>query len=186
LDLMKYNPIIDIEVGARVPDFILVDENDKTIRLSDLRGSPAVLYFYPKDSSAGCTQEACDFRDVYHDFRELDCAIYGISPDTKEEHAIFSQEHDLPFELCVDPDLNMVKAFGVWGEYQLDEKEAEVAKEFGFNVDDNLKTWGVVRSTFLIDKDGILMHKWVNVNFRGHASSVRDQLNTSFKFDIAF
>ena len=80
----------------------------------------------------------------------------------------------------------MVKAFGVWGEYQLTEQEAEVAKSFGFKVDDNLKTWSVVRSTFLIDKDGILMHKWVNVNFRGHASSVRDQLNTSFKFDIAF
>ena len=183
---MKYNPIIDIEVGARVPDFILVDEKDKTIRLSDLRGSPAVLYLYPKDSSAGCTQEACDFRDVYHDLRELDCAIYGISPDTKEDHEIFSQENDLPFELCVDPDLNMVKAFGVWGEYQLTEQEAEVAKSFGFKVEDNLKTWSVVRSTFLIDKDGILMHKWVNVNFRGHASSVRDQLNTSFKFDIAF
>ena len=86
---MKYNPIIDIEVGARVPDFILVDENDKTIRLSDLKGSPAVLYFYPKDSSAGCTREACDFRDVYHDFLELDCAIYGITQTQKKSMRYF-------------------------------------------------------------------------------------------------
>ena len=97
-----------------------------------------------------------------------------------------AKEHDLPFDLCVDPDLNTIKGYGVWGEFQLNDSEAEYAKGFGFDISENLRAWSVVRCTFLIDKNGILVHKWMNVNFRGHASSVRDQLHKSFKFDIAF
>lgn len=186
MELLRYFPENNIEIGGKVPDFILVDRENRTLRLSDLRGSPAVLYFYPKDGTSGCTAEACDFRDVYHDFLELDCPVYGISPDNMESHQEMAQEHDLPFDLCVDPDLGMIKNYGVWGEFQLNEKEAEYARGFGFNIDESFKVWSVVRCTFLIDKDGLLVHKWMNVNFRGHASSVRDQLHKSFKFDIAF
>ena len=186
MDFLKYEPEAQIEIGARIPDFILIDQEDNTLRLRDLAGSPAVLYFYPQDKSSGCTEEACDFRDVYHDFLELDCPVYGISPNNKESHREFTQENNLPFDLCVDPDMSMIKNFGTWGQFQLNDPEADYAKSFGVSVDDQLKVFGVVRSTFLIDKDGILMHKWMNVNYRGHASSVRDQLHKSFKFDIAF
>ena len=186
MELLRYQPENNIEIGAKVPDFILVDHENKTLRLRDLLGSPAVLYFYPKDGTSGCIQEACDFRDVYHDFLELDCPVYGISPDNEVSHQDMTDKHDLPFDLCVDPDLNTIKEYGVWGEYQLNDKEAEYAKGFGFDIDEGLRAWSVVRCTFLIDKDGILVHKWMNVNFRGHASSVRNQLHKSFKFDIAF
>ena len=84
MELLRYLTERDIQVGARIPDFILVDQNNNTVRLRDLAGSPAVLYFYPKDGSEGCTVEACEFRDVYDDFKELDCPVYGISPDGLE------------------------------------------------------------------------------------------------------
>ena len=78
MELLRYFPENSIEIGAKVPDFILVDHENNTLRLSDLRGSPAVLYFYPKDGTSGCTAEACDFRDVYHDFLELDLSLIHI------------------------------------------------------------------------------------------------------------
>ena len=185
-EFLRYLPEHSIEIGAKVPDFILVDQEDRSIRLKDLAGSPAVLYFYPMDGTEGCTKEACDFRDIYDDFKELDCVIYGISPDDKTSHASFSDEHGLPFQLCVDPDNAMIKDFGVWGEYQLADQEIEPVKIIGLQPDLENRINMVVRSTFLIDKNGLLVQKWMKVSFRGHASSVKDQLHKSFKFDIAF
>ena len=187
MELLRYLTERDIQVGARIPDFILVDQNNNTVRLRDLAGSPAVLYFYPKDGSEGCTVEACEFRDVYDDFKELDCPVYGISPDGLETHNSFAAEHDLPFNLCVDPDKDMINNYGVMAEYLCTDPEAEYLRTtYSAPIKEDNKLSMIARSTFLIDKDGILVHKWMNVNFRGHASSVRDQLHKSFKFDIAF
>jgi len=185
-DLLKYLSEKNIEIGARVPDFLLVDGTGQKLRLNDLKGSPAVLYFYPKDSSSGCTAEACEFRDVYQDFKQLDCPVYGISPDDHEAHDAFSKEHDLPFNLCVDPEKRMIDDYGVMGQYQLNDQESPGFKANGWPVDEEDRVVILVRSTFLIDKDGLLMHKWMNVSPLGHATSVRDQLKKSFKFDIAF
>ena len=187
MELLRYLKNKDIQIGSRIPEFLLVDQSDNALRLIDLAGSPAVLYFYPKDGSEGCTVEACEFRDVYDDFRELDCPIYGISPDNLETHNSFAEEHNLPFNLCVDPDKNMINEYGVEAEYLCTDQESEFLRsKYSAPIKDDNKLTTIARCTFLIDKDGILMHKWMNVNFRGHASSVRDQLHKSFKFDIAF
>ncbi|MDG1839153.1 MAG: peroxiredoxin [Dehalococcoidia bacterium] len=186
---MNFLQLIDnktTEIGARVPDFRLVDPSDNVLRLSDLRGAPAVLYFYPADGTEGCTQEACEFRDVYQDFRELDCAVYGVSPDSKELHQSMISDNQLPFELCVDPDEMMMSEYGVMGEFECDESESEFWRGRGRNVNEENHVVIPVRATFLIDKDGLLVYKWLPVDYRGHASSVRDQLKKSFKFDIAF
>ena len=114
---MNFLRLIDdktTEIGARVPDFRLVDPSDNVLRLSDLRGAPAVLYFYPADGTEGCTQEACEFRDVYQDFKELDCAVYGVSPDSRESHESMINDNQLPFELCVDPDEMMMRSMESW------------------------------------------------------------------------
>jgi len=176
-----------LEAGSPAPDFTLPTHDGGTFTLSEQVGKSIVLYFYPKDGSEGCTVEACEFRDVYDDFRELDCPIYGISPDNLETHNSFAEEHNLPFNLCVDPDKNMINEYGVEAEYLCSDQESEYLRsKYSAPIKDDNKLTTIARCTFLIDKDGILMHKWMNVNFRGHASSVRDQLHKSFKFDIAF
>ena len=114
MDLMKYNPIIDIEVGARVPDFILVDDKDKTIRLSDLRGSPAVLYFYPKDFSSGCTLEAKAFQDNLSKFKKLNSCVVGISADNEEEHESFCTSAKLGYTLLSDTTGEISKSYDSW------------------------------------------------------------------------
>ena len=190
MELLKYLPEVNIEGGAKVPNFYLLDTNDKKLTDRELSGKPAVLYFYPIDSSSGCTLQACEFRDVYDELQELDCAVYGISPDDKDSHREFSNNNNLPFQLCVDPDQNMMRDYGVWAEYELNEKEIDMLKQnfpaVAKRIFDGNKIRSVVRSTFLIDKNGLIIRKWVNVRPQGHASSVKDQLNKSFNFEIGF
>ena len=180
----------NIEVGAKVPNFRLLDMNDNSFTLKDILGKPAVLYFYPLDNSSLCTAEACEFRDVYDELQELDCAVYGISPDDHESHKQFSAKHELPFHLCCDPSEQMMKDYGIWAEFLLNQTEIERFREkfpkFYSQVYDENKIQTVVRSTFLIDKNGLLIRKWVDVKPFGHASSVKDQLNKSFNFEIGF
>ena len=90
---------MSLSEGSKVPDFNLIDQNGEKITLSSLSGKPAVLYFYPKDESPGCTVEACEFRDIYGEFSKLDCNIYGISPDDANSHQKFIDNHSLPFTL---------------------------------------------------------------------------------------
>ena len=149
--------------GTKVPDFNLIDQNGATITLSSLSGKPAVLYFYPKDETPGCTVEACEFRDIYSEFNKLDCNIYGISPDDANSHQKFIDNHSLPFTLLCDPDKKMIQNYGVWGEKNMYGK----------------KSMGIIRSTFLIDKDGILLKKWTNVKAKGHAEKVKEVLLNS-------
>jgi|TARA_B100001094_G_scaffold328816_1_gene390096 peroxiredoxin Q/BCP len=154
---------MSLSEGTKVPDFNLIDQNGATITLSSLSGKPAVLYFYPKDETPGCTVEACEFRDIYSEFNKLDCNIYGISPDDANSHQKFIDNHSLPFTLLCDPDKKMIQNYGVWGEKNMYGK----------------KSMGIIRSTFLIDKDGILLKKWTNVKAKGHAEKVKEVLLNS-------
>tara|TARA_B100001250_G_scaffold64805_1_gene51166 strand:+ start:7748 stop:8212 length:465 start_codon:yes stop_codon:yes gene_type:complete len=154
---------MSLSEGKKVPDFNLIDQNGENITLNSLSGKPAVLYFYPKDETPGCTVEACEFRDIYAEFNKLDCNIYGISPDDENSHQKFIDNHSLPFTLLCDSDKKMIQDYGAWGEKNMYGK----------------KSMGIIRSTFLIDKDGILLKQWRNVKAKGHAEKVKEVLLNS-------
>ncbi|SHN28720.1 thioredoxin-dependent thiol peroxidase [Gracilibacillus kekensis] len=153
-----------VEVGQAVQDFQLTNNKGETVKLSDYTGKHVVLYFYPKDDTPGCTTEACDFRDNYESFQDLNAVILGVSPDSEESHKKFIDKHDLPFELLVDEDKEVAEQFGVW---QLKNK---FGKEY----------MGIVRSTFIIDKDGVLQQEYRNVQVKGHVEKalnyIREEL----------
>jgi thioredoxin-dependent peroxiredoxin len=127
-----------VEEGKPAPDFELQSDTGDTVRLSDFRGKPVVVYFYPKDDTPGCTTQACGIRDNYEAFGERGAVVLGISPDDESSHVKFKEKYSLPFTLLADPTHEVAEAYGVWGERKL----------YG-------KTYmGVERSTFLIDPDG--------------------------------
>ena len=150
-----------IKEGVKVPGFNLVDQKGNLVTLGSLSGKPAVLYFYPKDETPGCTVEACEFRDIYAEFSKLDCEVFGISPDDINSHNKFINKHSLPFTLLCDSEKKMIKDYGVWGEKNMYGK----------------KSMGIIRSTFLINKDGKLIKKWSNVRAKGHAEKVMNELH---------
>ncbi len=156
---------VTVEVGQEVQDFELMNNKGETVKLSDYKGKHVVLYFYPKDDTPGCTTEACDFRDNYESFQDLDAVILGVSPDSEESHKKFIDKHSLPFELLVDEDKKVAEQFNVW---QLKNK---FGKEY----------MGIVRSTFIIDKQGILQKEFRNVQVKGHVekalSYIREELS---------
>ena len=127
-----------LEVGTLAPDFILPDHNGTMVTLSGFRGKKVVLYFYPKDSTPGCTRQACAFAQSYDGFREKDVVVIGISKDSVASHLKFVQKYDLPFILLSDPELQAIQAYGVWQEKKLYGKVS----------------MGVVRSTYIIDEQG--------------------------------
>ncbi|QGH33441.1 thioredoxin-dependent thiol peroxidase [Gracilibacillus salitolerans] len=153
-----------VETGQAVQDFELTNNEGETVKLSDYKGKNVVLYFYPKDDTPGCTTEACDFRDNYESFQDLDAVILGVSPDSEDSHKKFIDKHDLPFELLVDEDKKVAEQFGVW---QLKNK---FGKEY----------MGIVRSTFIIDKEGVLQKEFRNVQVKGHVEKalnyIREEL----------
>ena len=151
------------KINNKAPIFKGPCTGNKEANLSELKGKNVVLYFYPKDETPGCTVEACEFRDIYGEFNKLDCNIYGISPDDESSHRKFIDNHSLPFTLLCDPDKKMIQDFGAWGEKNMYGK----------------KSMGIIRSTFLIDKDGILLKKWTNVKAKGHAEKVKEVLENS-------
>ena len=129
-----------LEVGTMAPDFALPDQNGTIRRLLDFRGKKVVLYFYPKDMTAGCTKQACGFGSLYPQFRERGAVILGISKDTVASHKKFAEKYNLPFLLLSDPERTVIEAYGVWQEKKL----------YGRT------TMGVVRTTYLIDEAGII------------------------------
>src|SRR5918997_1499103 len=145
-----------VEEGKLAPDFELTSDSGETVRLSDLKGRPVVVYFYPRDDTPGCTTQACGIRDVYGDFEERGAVVLGVSPDTEESHVKFKQKHGLPFTLLADPDHEVAEAYGVWKE-----------KSFG-----GKRYWGVERSTFLIDEDGNIAKIMRRVKPDTHADKV--------------
>ena len=129
-----------LETGTKAPDFSLPDQNGSTVRLSDFQGKKVVLYFYPKDNTPGCTRQACAFAASYEQFKAQDIVVIGISKDSVASHLKFSQKHDLPFILLSDPELQAIQAYGVWQEKKLYGKVS----------------MGVVRTTYIIDEQGII------------------------------
>lgn len=156
--------IMTVEVGQPVQDFELTNNKGEQVKLSDYKGKNVVLYFYPKDDTPGCTTEACDFRDNYESFQDLDVVILGVSPDSEESHKKFIEKHELPFELLVDEEKEVAEQFGVW----------QLKKKFG------KEYMGIVRSTFIIDKEGVLQKEFRNVQVKGHVEKalnyIREEL----------
>ena len=153
---------MSIKVGNPVPDFTLPTDGGKKISLKDLKGKNVVLYFYPKDDTPGCTREACAFRDNLPKFTSSDATVIGVSRDSGESHDQFKAKYQLPFTLASDADGKLSEAFGAWGERERDGK----------------KTMGMIRSTFLIDKKGVVRKEWRNVNVDGHAEEVLNAVKT--------
>ncbi|HEX6593044.1 MAG TPA: thioredoxin-dependent thiol peroxidase [Bacillota bacterium] len=145
-----------VEIGKQAPNFTLPNQSGKEISLSDFKGKNVVLYFYPKDMTPGCTTQACDFRDNYESFEQADTVILGVSPDPIERHQKFIDKHDLPFELLADEDHQVAKQYGVW----------KLKKMFG------KEFYGIERSTFIIDKEGILQKDYRKVRVKGHVEEV--------------
>ncbi|MBQ3530777.1 MAG: thioredoxin-dependent thiol peroxidase [Oscillospiraceae bacterium] len=129
-----------LEKGTKAPDFTLFDKDGNEVSLSDFSGKKIVLYFYPKDNTPGCTRQACAFAESFEKFKELDAAVIGISKDSVSSHVKFAEKYSLPFVLLSDPEHKVIEAFGAWQE----------KKNYG-------KTYfGTVRSTFIIDENGII------------------------------
>jgi peroxiredoxin Q/BCP len=145
-----------IPYGIQAPDFSLPDENNVTRRLSDFRGRPIVLYFYPKDDTPGCTTEACNFRDDYSAYVNADLVVIGVSPDSSKSHAKFKKKYSLPFPLLADEGHKVCSMYGVWG----------AKKSYGRNYE------GVLRTTFLIDSSGRIAKVLENVKPAEHSSEV--------------
>jgi thioredoxin-dependent peroxiredoxin len=145
-----------IAVGQPAPMFELMANTGEKVALSDFKGKYVVLYFYPKDMTPGCTTEACDFRDLHDQFTELEAVILGVSPDPVEKHQKFVEKHGLPFLLLVDENHEVAEQYGVW----------RLKKNFG------KEYMGIERSTFVIDKDGILIKEWRKVKVKGHVEDV--------------
>ena len=129
-----------LETGMKAPDFSLLDKDGNTVKLSDFQGKKVVLYFYPKDNTPGCTRQACAFAASYEQFKAQDIVVIGISKDSAASHLKFAQKYDLPFILLSDPELQAIQAYGVWQEKKLYGKVS----------------MGVVRTTYIIDEQGII------------------------------
>lgn len=127
-----------LEIGMKAPEFMLSDNEGKTVSLSDFAGKKVVLYFYPKDNTPGCTRQACAFAAAYEGFKSKDVVVIGISKDSVASHKKFAQKYELPFILLSDPDLDAIQKYDVWKEKKLYGKVS----------------MGVVRTTFIIDECG--------------------------------
>ena len=129
-----------LEIGIQAPDFTLPDQNGEMKRLSDYRGQKVILYFYPKDMTSGCTKQACAFGELYPQFREKGAAVLGVSKDSVASHKRFEEKYGLPFPLLADTEKTVIQAYDVWKE----------------KVNYGKVTMGVVRTTYLIDENGVI------------------------------
>lgn len=149
-----------LEAGLRAPDFALLDRNDKEVRLSDFAGKKVILYFYPKDNTPGCTRQACAFASAYDRFKANDQVVIGISKDSTASHRKFAEKYNLPFILLSDPELEAIKAYDVWQEKKLYGKVS----------------MGVVRTTYIIDENGIIEKVMPKVKPDTNATDILDYL----------
>ncbi|MFN7951237.1 MAG: peroxiredoxin [bacterium] len=149
-----------VEVGKAAPDFKLAAHTGGTVGKKDLAGKWAVLYFYPKDSTPGCTTEACDFRDNWKRVEKAGALVYGVSADSIKSHEKFAAAQKLPFPLLSDPDKQMIEAYGAWGE----------KKMYGRSM------MGIIRSTVLLDPKGVVRASWPKVKVAGHVDEVLAKL----------
>lgn len=149
--------MMELKTGDRAPDFALPDTNGASVSTASLRGKTYVLYFYPKDDTAGCTTEACGFNDNLTQFRGLGVPVLGVSQDDAASHQAFQKKYGLQFPLLTDADRSVHKAYGAWGERPG-------------------RGEGVIRSTFLVAPDGTIKRAWYGVKPDGHALEVLKEL----------
>lgn len=145
-----------LKAGDKAPEFTLKDKDDKDVSLSDFSGKKVVLYFYPKDNTSGCTRQACAFAASYGLFKKKGAVVIGVSRDSVGSHVKFAEKYGLPFILLSDPGLEAIKAYGVWQE----------KKNYGKT------TMGVVRTTFIIDENGVITHVMPKVKPDTNAAEV--------------
>jgi len=150
-----------LEVGMKAPDFTLLDKRGNSVSLSDFLGKKVVLYFYPKDSTPGCTRQACSFAQNHSNFEEKNVVVIGISKDSVASHLKFAERYELPFVLLSDPELQAIQAYGVWQEKKLYGKAS----------------MGVVRSTYLIDEQGVIEKVMPKVKPDTNAAEILAYLN---------
>ena len=150
-----------LEVGMKAPDFTLPDKRGVSVSLSDFLGKKVVLYFYPKDSTPGCTRQACAFAQNHSNFEEKNVVVIGISKDSVASHLKFAEKYELPFVLLSDPELQAIQAYGVWQEKKLYGKVS----------------MGVVRSTYLIDERGVIEKVMPKVKPDTNAAEILAYLN---------
>lgn len=152
-----------VQIGKKVTDIKLAATGDQTLKLSDFKGKNIILYFYPKDSTPGCTLEGQDFRDNKRKFSARNTVILGVSRDSMKSHENFKNKQSFTFELISDPDEKLCNQFDVIKEKNMYGK----------------KHMGIERSTFLIDENGILIHEWRKVKVKGHIDDVLDEIKKS-------
>ncbi|MCI7742535.1 MAG: thioredoxin-dependent thiol peroxidase [Clostridiales bacterium] len=152
-----------LETGTKAPDFTLNDKDGNAVSLTDFAGKKVVLYFYPKDSTPGCTRQACAFAAAYEEFKTLDAVVIGISKDSEASHRRFAEKNGLPFILLSDPELKAIQAYGVWQE----------KKNYG------KVSMGVVRSTFIIDEKGLIEKVMPKVRPDTNAAEILDYLKNA-------
>lgn len=148
-----------LEIGTKAPDFSLPDQNGTEHTLSQYRGQKVILYFYPKDMTGGCTSQACNFRDLYPQFREKGAVVLGVSKDTVESHKRFEEKHGLPFTLLSDADFSVITAYDVL-------KKGADGK--------SLKS--LIRSTYLIDEEGVIIRAFGGVKAKENAAQMLEEL----------
>ncbi len=149
-----------LEIGDTIPPFCLPNQDEEEICFRDIKGRWAVIYFYPKDNTPGCTTEACDFTESLPDFNKLEAIILGVSPDSPKKHRNFIEKKNLKITLLADEDKSLCKSFGIW------QLKKFMGREY----------MGVVRSTFLIAPDGTLAYKWEKVRVKNHVAEVKEKL----------
>lgn len=149
-----------LQEGQRAPDFTLLDQEGKPVSLSALRGKKVVLYFYPRDNTPGCTREACSFRDHLEELARYNAVVLGISPDTVRSHQNFARKLGLNFSILADPEKQVLQAYGVWQEKVL----------YG------RPRMGAVRSTFILDEEGVVRKVFPQVQVEGHWEEVLEAL----------
>ena len=152
-----------LETGTKAPDFTLNDKDGNAVSLTDFAGKKVVLYFYPKDSTPGCTRQACACAAAYEEFKTLDAVVIGISKDSEASHRRFAEKNGLPFILLSDPELKAIQAYGVWQE----------KKNYG------KVSMGVVRSTFIIDEKGLIEKVMPKVRPDTNAAEILDYLKNA-------
>lgn len=145
-----------LKIGNKAPQFTSIDQDGKSISLSDFKGKKVVLYFYPKDNTPGCTDQACNLRDNYALFKTKGYTILGVSVDNEKKHQNFIKKYDLPFPLIADTDMTVVNAYGVWAEKSMYGK----------------KFMGIARTTFIIDEQGLITDIIEKVKTKEHTAQI--------------
>lgn len=152
-----------LETGIKAPDFTLLNQDGESVTLSQYLGKKVILYFYPKDNTPGCTKQACGFAQLYPDFNEKGAVILGVSKDSVKSHKKFQEKYQLPFTLLSDPELHVIQAYDVWKEKNMYGK----------------KVMGVVRTTYLINEEGIIEKAYTKVKAAQNPEDMLEVLNAS-------